>query len=230
MSTQTARRDDASVWWDRSASASGIVFAALAFVGFLLTGRPEEQASAEEVVRFFADKQTETEWQSLLFGLAAIAFLWFASRLAQLIRTLAGPGAERFASLTVSGAAASAALFLAGSAAFAALAEGGERASVALFDFGDLAIGLATFTAAVFVAGATAGIMRSALMDHWVAWLGGLLEGLLVLNGIVRTLADGDAGATLGTISYVAFLAWVVLVSALLTLRHTRYAEEVAPG
>lgn len=218
--------DDAR--WDRSASASGIVFAVLAFIAFLLTGRPEEQATGDEIVQFFADKQTETEWQALLFGIASIAFLWFASRVAQLVR-VAGAG-DRVGSLVVAGAAASTALFLAGTAAFGALAEGGEDASASLFDFGDLAFGLSSFTAAAFAAGTAVGSLRGALLDAWVGWVGAALAALLALNGIVRTLVDGDAGATLGTVTYVLFLAWVLLVSALLTLRHARYTSmEVRP-
>lgn len=218
---QRPRNDD--VWLGRAASASGIAFAVLAFIAFLLTGRPEEQASNEEIVQFFADKQSEIEWQALLFGLAAVAFLWFSARLAQLIRVASGPSGDRTASLVISGGAASTALFLAGAAAFGAVAEG-DDASPTMFDFGDLAFGLSTFTAAAFVAGASAGIARGALLERWIGWTGGVLVGLLLLNGIVRTLVAGETGAALGTISFVALLGWVLVVSALLTLRHERYA------
>lgn len=217
--------------WDRAASASGIAFAILAFIAFLLTGRPEERASGAEVVEFFADKESAVEWQALLFGLSAIAFLWFAARLAELIRLAAFWGGDRLAFLTLGGAAASTALFLAGAAAFAGLAQG-DDGSASVFHAGDFALGLSTFTAAAFVAGASGGILRSALAEDWLGWLGAAVAALLVLNGIIRTLVGGDAGATFGTVSFVAFLAWVLLLSALLTLRHAAYAaaDERAPA
>lgn len=210
--------------WDEIATASGIVFAVLGFVAFLLTGRPEAGASGEEVVEFFVEHETAIEWQAFLFGLAALAFLWFAGRLAGLLRGAGGEPADRIPEIVLAGASASTALFLAGVGSFAALAQtsGEQGATRALFDLGDMAFGLSSFTAAVFVEGAAVGILRTRLLPRWMGLLGTMLVSLLLVNAAVRLFSGGSAGATLGTVSFLALLAWVLLVSGSLTLRGAR--------
>lgn len=210
--------------WDEVATASGVVFAVLGFVAFLLTGRPEAGASGEEVVTFFAEHETEIKWQAFLFGLAALAFLWFAGRLAGLLRAAGGDAADRIPAITVAGASASTALFLAGVGSFAALAQtsGEQGATRALFDLGDMVFGLSSFTAAVFVEGAAVGILRTRLLPRWVGLLGTVLVSVLLANAAVRLFTGGSAGAALGTVSFLALLAWVLLVSGSLTLRGAR--------
>jgi len=207
--------------WDRVATWMGAAFAVLAFVAFLLTGRPEEAASGEDVVEFFADKQTAIEWQAVLFGLAALAFLWFAGRLAALLRGAAVDPGDRIPTITVAGAASSTALFLVGVGAFAALAQHADEAGAtrALFDLGDMSFALSTFTAAVFLEGAAVGIMRTRILPRWMGLAGAVLVTALLIAGSWRMFDASDAAAAVGSIVFVAFLVWVLAASVLLSMR-----------
>lgn len=212
--------------WDRVATASGMVFAVLALIGFLLAGRTSANKSNAEILGFFADHRTQIEVQGLLFGVAALALLWFAGRLAGLLRGSAGEPTSRIPTIVVAGAAASVAIFLVGVAAFTALAQqsGAAGTSRSLFDLGDLAFGLSAFTAAAFIEGAAVGILRTALLPRAVGLLGALLVSLLLVDGIVRMLSTSTGAAVLGSVTFLLFLAWIFVVSALLLLQERRAA------
>lgn len=222
------------VLWDRVATGSGMAFAVLALIGLLLAGRTSANKSNAEIVRFFAGHKTRIEVQALLFGLAALALLWFAGRLAGLLRGPAAEPASRIPTIVVAGAAASVAIFLVGVAAFTALAQhaGAAGTSRSLFDLGDLAFGLSAFTAATFLEGAAVGILRTRLLARWVGLAGALLVSLLLVDGIVRMLSASGGAAALGTVTFVLFLVWVFVVSALLLLAEMRGGgrAEPAPG
>lgn len=225
MTEPTApQRSHAVDVWDRVATASGMVFAVLALSGFLLTGRTSAGKSNAEIVRFFADHRTQIEVQALLFGLAALALLWFAARLAGLLRGSGGEPTSRIPTIVVAGAAASVAVFLVGVAAFTALAQqsGAAGTSRSLFDLGDVAFGLSAFTAATFLEGAAVGILRTGLLARWVGLTGTLLVSLLLVDGIVRMLSVGGGAAALGTATFILLLVWVFVVSGLLALSEAR--------
>ena len=210
--------------WDRVATGSGMAFAVLALIGFLLTGRTSANKSNAEILSFFADHKTQVEVQALLFGFAALALLWFAGRLAGLLRVPGGEPTSRIPTIVVAGAAASVAIFLVGVAAFTALAQqaGAAGTSRSLFDLGDLAFGLSAFTAATFLEGAAVGILRTGILARWVGLAGALLVSLLLVDGIVRMLSTSSGAAALGTVTFLLFLAWVFVASALLVVAETR--------
>lgn len=220
------RRAGTSAQWDRVATASGMVFAVLALVAYLLTGRPSANKSNAEILRFFADHKTSIEVQAILFGLAALALLWFAGRLAGLLRGQTGEPTSRIPTIVIAGAAASVSIFLVGVAAFTALAQqsGTAGTSRSLFDLGDLAFGLSAFTAATFLEGAAVGILRTALLPRWVGLIGALLVSLLLVDGVLRMLSTSSGTAALGSVTFFLFLAWVFVVSALLALQELRAA------
>jgi hypothetical protein len=206
--------------WDLVSTAGGMVFAVLALVAYLLTGRMGANKSNAEILRFFAAHKSAIEVQAILFGFAALALLWFAGRLAGLLRGPAEEPTSRIPTIVVAGAAASVAVFLVGVAAFTALAQhsGSPGTSRSLFDLGELAFGLSAFTAATFLEGAAVGILRTGLLPRWVGLAGALLVSLLLVDGIVRTLSTSRGAAVLGAVTFFLFLAWVFLVSALLAL------------
>ena len=123
MARVSRSRAGTLVVWDRVATGSGMAFAVLALVGFLLTGRADANKSNTEILKFFADHKTQIEAQAILFGFAALALLWFAGRLAGLFRGSGSEPTSRIPTIVVAGAAASVAIFLTGVAAFTALAQ-----------------------------------------------------------------------------------------------------------
>ena len=224
MEVKEPQRLGTLAMWDRVATGSGMAFAVLALIGFLLAGRTSANKSNDEILRYFAGHKTRIEVQALLFGLAALALLWFAGRLAGLLRGSGGEPTSRIPTIIVAGAAASVAIFLVGVAAFTALAQqaGAAGTSRSLFDLGELAFGLSAFTAATFLEGAAVGILRTGLLARWIGLAGALLVSLLLVDGIVRMLSTSRGAAVLGTVTFVLLLAWVFVVSGLLVLAELR--------
>jgi hypothetical protein len=219
--------------WDRIARATGIAFAVLAAIAFLISGGPADDASGDEVIRYFRDNETQVEWQAFVFGLAGLFFLWFGGTLASIIRRgerLDSAGAEetaaigRLAAITVAATGASAALYFAGIAASSALAKaaGEEGAPAALYHFADQAFALTNFTAAAFVGAVSLGIMRTRVLPDWVGWAGAALLALGVVNGAVELFGETVGAGALGKITFFAFLVWVALISVLLSMGTVR--------
>jgi hypothetical protein len=219
---------------ERIATATGVAFVALAVVAFFIPGRPPTtDESSEEILAWFADKDTALLWQGFLFGLSGVFFLWFTGTVASLLRRAEADPTSRLPAIALIGAAASAALFLAAVASIVALARAsdGEDATRALFDLGNAFFTMSNFTAAVFVGAVTLSIGRTAAMAEWVAWAGVVVFAALVLNGLATTFADGgffDPGGAFPTITFLAFLAWTLILSGLLTQRSVR-AVTVGP-
>jgi hypothetical protein len=207
-------------WAEQIATATGVAFVVLAIVAFLLTGGPDADASSEEVLAYFADDADAVQWQAFLFGLAGAFLLWFGGTIASALRRAEGDAAGRLPAIAVAGVASSVALYLLGIGAWAALARtvGEEGATRALYDLGQVAFGMSTFTAAVFIWALSTGIMRTRLLADWVGWFGALVTVVLLVDGAYETLRDSTGLSVLGTIAFLAFLAWVLIASVLLTL------------
>ncbi len=199
---------------ERIALGSGIVFAILAVIAFVIASGPDGGASNDEVLTYFRDNDAALKWQALLFGLAGAFFLWFGGTLASVIRRAEGDPAGRLPAIIVAAVAASTAIFFIGMASWLTLAETGE--SAALYGLGESAFGLTDFTAAAFVWAASLGILRTRLLQEWIGWLGAALTVLLLADGIVQALGDSSAVQTMTQITFFAFLVWVFIASSLL--------------
>lgn len=217
-------------WAEQIATVSGVVFAVLAIVAFALVGDAESNASTDEIMSYFSDNADRVKWGALVFGLAGGFLLWFGGTIAAALRRAEGDTAGRLPAIAVAGVASSVALYLVGVASWTALARTAEEEGVsrALYDLGQQVFGISTFTAAAFVWALSTGIMRTKLLRDWVAWLGTALTVLLIVNGAAEMLRDSSGLSVLGTITFVAFLAWVLLASVLLTLG-VRARETVRP-
>jgi hypothetical protein len=88
---------------ERLAPLSAFVAVILVFIGAVLTGEtPSGDDSAQEVVDFYADKETEVWVGSILVTLAALALVWFAASLRAHIREREG-GSGRVSTLPFAG-------------------------------------------------------------------------------------------------------------------------------
>jgi hypothetical protein len=213
--------------WDRYAAGTGIIFAGLALLAFLIQpSGPSSADPATEVLDHFRDNDTGIFWQGAIFGFAGFFFVWFFGTLAAAIRRAEGDPAGRIPAIVVVSAAASAGLYLAGTAAWVALAKTAdeEGATRTLFDLGNAAFGLTDFTVAALVLAVSIGVLRTALLPDWVALIGAVAAVFYVLNGFVQQTSESDFQAALGQISLILFLAWTLLVSLLL-MRSPRVVE-----
>jgi hypothetical protein len=207
-------------WAEQIATASGIVFAILAIVAFALVGDAESGASTDEIISYFSDNSDRVKWGACVFGLAGGFLLWFGGTIASALRRAEGDATGRLPAIAVAGVASSVALYLVGVGAWTALARTADDdgATRALYDLGQQVFGISSFTAAAFVWAVSTGIMRTRLLRDWVGWLGTALTVLLIVNGAEEMLRDSSGFSVLGTITFVAFLAWVLIASVMLTM------------
>lgn len=226
--------------WERVAAATGVVFAILAFVAFIIEPNPASPGdSSEEILSFFTENDTTVFWQGLLFGAAGVFFAWFMGTLAAAIRRAEGDPAGRIPAILVIGTAVGLSLYFGGVLAWVSAAAGTDEgleagAARALFEVGVAAFTFADFAAIVILLAASLGILRTGLVPAWLGWIGLLAVVAFIIDVISRIFADdgffsSDPGTfTWGTIAFLAFLAWILLVSALLTQR-VRAARAVTP-
>lgn len=212
---------------ERWASATGIGFALAGAIGFLIVPDPPSvDEGSEFILNFFALNDSDIMWQSFFFGLAGVFLLWFAGTLAGALgRAENDPGA-RLPAIIVASAAAATALFLLGVIAFGAIASGVEvmdqGVAYGLYQLGNYAFVITDFPAAAFVWAASLGIARTGFLPTSVAWVGGVVGLLLLVNVGGRLLADQStfaAGGTTGTVIFVFFIFWVLVTSIFLMQR-----------
>jgi hypothetical protein len=213
--------------WERWASATGIGFAVAAALGFLIVPDPPAvDEGSEFVLNFFAVNDSDILWQSFFFGLAGVFLLWFAGTLAGAIRRAENDPAGRLPAIVVASAGAAVATFLIGVTAVGAIASGIEvmdqGVAYGIYQLGNYAFVMTDFPAAAFVLAGSLGIARTGLLPGSVAWVGGIVAVLLLVNAGGRLFADNEtfaAGGTTGTIVFIAFIFWVLVTSIFLVQR-----------
>ena len=213
--------------WERWASATGIGFALAAALGFLIVPDPPAvDEGSEFVLNFFALNDSDILWQAFFFGLAGVFLLWFAGTLAGAIRRAENDPAGRLPAIVVASAGAAVACFQVGVIAVCAIASGVEvmdqGVAYGIYQLGNFAFVMTDFPAAAFVLAASLGIARTGLLPGSVAWVGGIVAVLLLVNAGGRLFADNAtfaAGGTTGTIVFIAFIFWVLVTSIFLVQR-----------
>lgn len=221
--------------WDRLASAGGIVGVVLFVVGFLVVGdQPGIGDPAADIAGYFEDDRGRVLFGATLLGLSAAFFLWFVGAVANRCRE-AGQG--RLAATTIAAGSVSFAVILVLVAVQAALAHGvaeaGEEGAVAALYYVSWTVGvLLSFPMALLFGAASAGLARGGVLPGWFEWFGTLAALLMALGGTVWA-RDGfwapDGGY--GFITVIVFVVWVVVASALLSMRTTAAsAPERAPA
>jgi hypothetical protein len=203
--------------WERWARAAGIGFVVLAVVAFIVGGEtPKVGDSTDELVSYYDGDRGKVLVSSLLFALALVLLLWFASAIADLLRER---GEGRVAATLMAGATAFATLqlILTGMAASLAysIAGGGDPGVLkALFELQWVLDMLAALPAALFVAASSVGLMRTRSIPTWLSWAGGALALLFVLRS-TNWARDGFWSPT-GEYIYIlipAALLWILVTS-----------------
>ncbi|HEX8075308.1 MAG TPA: hypothetical protein VF545_10045 [Thermoleophilaceae bacterium] len=208
-------------------AATGIGFAILAVVGFLLPGAPPKaDDSPADLAAFFSDHDGALLAGSFVLGLSAILFLWFAGSFRSYLRAAEG-GEGRLSSAAFGGGVAGIALVLAGAGIFNGLAfdvagSGADADLVrAFFDAGGAVIALGGFGFAAFFAAASCSGARSGALPPWAYWSGSVTAVLQVLGGIALFAKSGAfaAGGAFTLLPLLAGLLWVAAVSVVLMRR-----------
>lgn len=196
------------------APATGIVFIALAVAAVILIGEGQDatKKTAQEIAGFYDDNEGEQTTGAFLLGGAGIFFLFFAGTLRRVLRDAEGPGgilsAVSFAGAIVFVIAVAVAASL--NLALADLADDIDPVALQAINgiswdfFIPFSVGMSPF----LLASGISAVLHGALPR----WLGGVA---IVLGIAAYTPA--------GFFAFIGGLAWILIVSVLLTIRG-RYA------
>lgn len=210
--------------WARLTAAAGIIFVVLAAGGFILKGSPPSPgAPLADVRAYYAGQRTGVLAYAYLDGLAMLCLVAFAAGLGGLVARRGGDPFGILARLTLAGAVGMAAIAMVLDMTEAALAAhtaaaGEPAAAQALFDLVSM-LALTGLPQALFVAGAAAGIIRSAVVPRWL----GFVALVPALAGLVGAAGLGDPGGPVAAIAlfggYLPMLLWMLATSIMLFVR-----------
>jgi hypothetical protein len=208
-------------------AAGGAVFAVVTLTAFLISPGPSSAGGAT-VVAYYTAHGDAAIWQAVLVGFGVFCFVWFAGAFAEAMPS---------ANAVLVSAGAMAAVYLVTLGAWESLGEtynGMDFIDVqsygdahALFDVGVGASHMASFADAAFVGATTVGLLTSVRPWRRLGAIGIVLTVAWLINAPLQILADQRTmsgwSVTVGTILFLALLAWVFALSVILviTLRRT---------
>jgi Domain of unknown function (DUF4386) len=208
--------------WDKLAAAGGIIGVVLFIVAGILYGSPPGvDEDTQSVADFFADNRSQVLTSIFLQGLGVLAILWFVAALVTAMRDVGESrlATAAFGSFLLAFSIGGVAAISRATLAYSVADEGSDlvlplyHMSV-VFDVFVNILGAGLFLA---VGGAT---LRTGLFARWWGWLS-VVAGLILIVGGTAWARDGFWSPTGGAawITFIVFLVWMVVTSALLTMR-----------
>jgi hypothetical protein len=210
--------------WERWGALGGILFVVLVAVTAILPGYPPKTGdSAAKIADFIGDNGNKIRWAATTGGLAVIALFWWLGSVWRLMRRGEG-GSPRLAVTAFAGAVFAAVMATIGAVSLAVIPVIGTRtfppAQIRYFYILSSNLAVATmFGAAVFVGAFSLLIIRRHVLPSIMGWLGLLVALLGVVGGPVVS-STRDTFFYVALAGFVAFLAWVVIVSILMFVHH----------
>jgi hypothetical protein len=216
--------------WERMAAGSGIVFVALFVAGFFSTTKPPSlNASNAKWVSFVTGHTKELKISSILFGLAVIAFLWFAGSIAKRMRD---GGEARLASVLMAATAASVAIagiLIACQAALVRIAADNPSQVKGFVDLMQVAGVIFNFPGCVVIGTVAIAAMRSGILPMWYGQLSGVAAIAVLFSGgalAQKGFYSPDGGYAI--ISTIVFAAWALVTSGLMLMDAERAPRTAA--
>jgi hypothetical protein len=209
-------------------AAGGAVFAILVVIAFAIAPGPSS-AHGETVVEYYSSHGTAVAWQAAIVAVSVVLFIWFVETFAGFLSA---------GSAAVVGAAVTAALYLVAIGCWEVLGEtynGVNFVDVqsesfgdahALYDAGQGASHLAHITTAAYVGSTAAAMLTSGATWRWLGWIGIGFTPIALISGVIVLASESHWSDVLGTVVFLAFVAWVFATSVWLVLAMRR--SEVA--
>jgi len=205
--------------WERLAGFIGLVFVALIVGTFFAPSTPELSVADSTLAPTIAEDRQGIATGVYLLGLAAIAFVAFASGLFSRLRAAEGEHAG-MSIVVVAGAVMFATMMLVSTGVTLALISAADEnrnaaALRALFELDNVMFITSGFALALFLLSGAVSIVRTRALTPWIGWTGGAL-GVAMLVGSLGVLSTDDDGGPLGWVYFVALtitLLWVAAAS-----------------
>ena len=208
--------------WNRIAAVSGIVTAVLLAVGgFVFSGGPDPNTSAQKVAAIYADHHTGILTDALLNGLGTLSLFVFAVGLFSLLRRAEG-GSGILAFIALAGSIATVPVVLVwygiqGGIATIAKSGGDPGIVVALNSLQQIINTVTGLPIAAFLAAASLVIMQTRCLPPWVGWLG-LVAALCNVVAVGAIYNISSPVGLFGFLGFVLFLLWLLATSITLLL------------
>lgn len=213
---------------DRLAASSGFVFLIFYIAAMFVVPKPPSLSSSNaKVAAYYVEHHRAGLVQTVLLGLALIAFLWFIGSLAALIRDA---GQMRLASVAFAGGITMAGLALLGTTIDAALFERVALASPSmaggLHVIAVTAVTLIGFAAATVAFATAIAVSRTKVLPAWYAALTAIGGVVFLFGGGALTFSGFYAPqGTYWWISTVVFLVWTLITTVEL-VQHAAAGQE----
>jgi hypothetical protein len=209
--------------FDRVFRSSGVLFAVLFVVGYLIRGaQPEIGASADSLASFYGESRTRFFIGTFLLAFNLLNLLWFAAALSRDLRD-AGQGIWASAATAASAVFGGVFLIVLGTGAALTYSMGTGDATVisALNDLAGAGIVLMWLPIAMLVMAGTFGLWQSKTISNSVFGLG-VAVVVLGVAGATTWASDGiwaPDGDFAQLILPIIALLWIAFLSAVLTSR-----------
>lgn len=202
--------------WERYGVLGGVVFVVLDLAVAVLGGEPPAaDAARADVVRYFVEKGPAIEAGLWLFGLAAVALMWWMGSLWRRMVRSEG-GAARLAVMSLMGLAVAGALSLASASVSVAAEWRVDDVGADLVVFHTLAVMLLAasgFGVAAHLLATSAHGARTGTLPRWVVVVGVVSAIGFLASSIVGSTAGGDASEAAGVLGFGLWCLWILGVS-----------------
>ncbi|TDO46372.1 hypothetical protein EV643_111225 [Kribbella sp. VKM Ac-2527] len=205
---------------------AGLAFVVLALLGRFLPGNPPGvDESANAITSFLTDNRSMILAGALMWGAAAGLIIWFAAAFAEAMRERDERSDIHMALLAGSVLVGGAIFINAGATAATAYGVEGRDAGITtmLFEWSAVLTTMIGFAAALPLAAAGVGVLRTHLMPDWLGYLA-LLAALVSFAGAFGIFVSDGAfvagGVMMTTIPLLVSAVWIVAASGYMVREH----------
>jgi hypothetical protein len=205
---------------------AGLAFVVLAMLGRFLPGNPPTVGDSDSTVSsWLTDHRTTILFSSLMWAAAAGLVIWFAAAFAEAIRERAERSDVHLALLAGSVLVGGAIFVNAGLTASTAFGIAGRDAAITmtLYNLSAVMTTMIGFAAALPLAAAGIGVMRTHLMPNWLGYLA-LLAAVVSFAGAFGVFATSGrwvaGGFLMTTVPLLLTAIWIVCASGFMVREH----------